>query len=213
MRLMRDQIMPIDLDRRAQPQQKRAENRIESILDATKEMLARMPVDDITTSAVAKEAGIPVGTVYRYFPNIYAVYSAIFERFNRDVIEVMQASEAERAGGWQDELAMDLGGFNDLFEQEPAYRAVYLLTLTTRELASIREAWTQQVAEQLAKGWRLGDDGFSGTNADVAARIVVEIYSSAQMLILRHWDDKPKCEALARERMIAIESYLQNYLR
>ncbi len=209
---MRDQTMPIDLDRRAQPQQKRAENRIESILDATKNMLARMPVDDITTSAVAQEAGIPVGTVYRYFPNIYAVYSAIFARFNQDAIAVMMAEEAGRTGGWQDELAADLSGVTRLFQDQPAYRAVYLLTLTTRELTSVRETWNAQLAEHLARGWREGDDGFSGPDANIVARMVVEIFTAAQTQILRNWGDKATCDAIAKERIIALEGYLQNYL-
>ncbi|MEO9462407.1 MAG: TetR/AcrR family transcriptional regulator [Marinomonas sp.] len=209
---MRDQTMPIDLDRRAKPQQKRAEERIESILDATEAMLRRMAVDDITTSAVAKEAGIPVGTVYRYFPNIYAVYSAIFARFNQDAIAVLLEEEAGRVGRWQDELAADLNGVTRLFEDQPAYRAVYLLTLTTRELASVRETWNMQLAEHLARGWAAGDDGFSGEDASVIARMVIEIFTAAQMQILRNWDDKAKCEAIAKERMTALEGYLQNYL-
>ena len=72
---------PVDLQRRVAPRQKRSQERIEIIIDATKRLLERDEADSITTSTVAAEANVPVSSVYRYFPNIYSIHLTILEEF------------------------------------------------------------------------------------------------------------------------------------
>ena len=57
------------LQRRRAPRQKRAQKRINEILEATARLLARVGLDDLTTVLIARELGISVGSVYHYFPN------------------------------------------------------------------------------------------------------------------------------------------------
>ena len=58
---------------RAQPVQKRAQERRNLILGITAELLEEVGQDDLTTILVAKRAGVSVGTLYHYFPNKYAI--------------------------------------------------------------------------------------------------------------------------------------------
>ena len=58
---------------------------VERILDATAALLAEMPVDKITTAAIADKAGVPIGSVYQYFPNKLAVLAQLARRVMEEV--------------------------------------------------------------------------------------------------------------------------------
>ncbi len=50
---------------------------MERILDAAAALIARGGLERVTTNAIAKEAGLPVGTLYQFFPNREAVLQAL----------------------------------------------------------------------------------------------------------------------------------------
>ena len=59
------------------PQQERAKRTYEAILYAAAELLVEVGVERISTNIIAQKAGITVPALYRYFPNKYAVLSAL----------------------------------------------------------------------------------------------------------------------------------------
>lgn len=200
------------LGRRAQPKQKRAQERIEAIIEATLVLLDRVDAGAVTTSVVAKEAGIPVGSIYRYFPNIHAIYGTIFDHFHEENTRIIKASSLDQASDWKSALKHDLEAMGQLLESRAGYRAVVLLTFSTPELLPIRERWNHDFAEQFARKWRNGADGFKGDDPLIVARMAVEIFSAAQLQILRNWDDTAKRKAIAHERTVAMIRYLEAYL-
>lgn len=64
---------------RKEPTQTRARITVESILQATSEMLKNTSYHDITTKKIADRVGISVGSLYQYFPNKDAIVLAILE--------------------------------------------------------------------------------------------------------------------------------------
>ena len=44
-----------------------------------------LPVDQITTAAIAEEAGVPIGSLYQYFPNKLAVLAELARRVMEQV--------------------------------------------------------------------------------------------------------------------------------
>ena len=76
-----DQLTP-----RRRPSQERSRERVERILDATAALLGDdMPADQITTAAIAEAAGVPIGSVYQYFPNKLAVLAELARRVMEQV--------------------------------------------------------------------------------------------------------------------------------
>ncbi|MGB5368262.1 MAG: TetR/AcrR family transcriptional regulator, partial [Polyangiales bacterium] len=75
-----DQLTP-----RRKPSQERSRERVERILDATSALLGGRPVDKITTAAIAETAGVPIGSVYQYFPNKLAVLAELARRVMEEV--------------------------------------------------------------------------------------------------------------------------------
>jgi len=71
---------PIDLAIKRAPRQKRAVETYERILDVSTRLLNEVGIERISTNMIAAEAGIKVPTLYRYFPNKYAVLMALGDR-------------------------------------------------------------------------------------------------------------------------------------
>ncbi|MEU8705772.1 TetR/AcrR family transcriptional regulator [Streptomyces sp. NPDC048565] len=62
------------------PVQQRSADRLARILDAGAELLDETGYEQLSTRAVADRAGVPIGSVYRFFPNKRALVDALAER-------------------------------------------------------------------------------------------------------------------------------------
>ncbi|MBL4741074.1 MAG: TetR/AcrR family transcriptional regulator [Sneathiella sp.] len=62
---------------RKKPLQSRSRDRVDLIICCTQRILCRAELTKITTSKIAKEAGIPVGSVYQYFKDCDAILLAL----------------------------------------------------------------------------------------------------------------------------------------
>ncbi|MER7291351.1 TetR/AcrR family transcriptional regulator, partial [Streptomyces lydicus] len=65
---------------RRAPVQRRSAQRLARILDACAEVLEETGYEDLSTRAVALRAGVPIGSVYRFFPNKRAMAEALARR-------------------------------------------------------------------------------------------------------------------------------------
>lgn len=69
-------MQPVDPYRK-KPRQARAEETIEIVFEATARILQTQSLTEFNTNAVAKLAGISIGTLYQYFPNKNAILIAM----------------------------------------------------------------------------------------------------------------------------------------
>jgi AcrR family transcriptional regulator len=68
----------VDLSRKM-PKQARAQATVDAILTATAELLVELGYDRTTTNAIARRAGVSIGSLYQYFPNKEALLTALCE--------------------------------------------------------------------------------------------------------------------------------------
>lgn len=68
------------LERRATPRQARARERVEAILVAARAIIENEGVEPLSTQRIAKVAGIPVGSVYQFFPNKHSIVLELAKR-------------------------------------------------------------------------------------------------------------------------------------
>ena len=68
------------------PRQRRSAKRVHQILDAAMEVLIAGGADGFTTNRVAEQAGIPVGSIYQYFPNKEALVGELIDRHQDEMI-------------------------------------------------------------------------------------------------------------------------------
>ncbi|MGI5453485.1 TetR family transcriptional regulator [Streptomyces sp. CA-249302] len=99
-------VPPATSLRRA-PVQRRSAERLTRILDACADLLDEVGYDALSTRAVALRAGVPIGSVYRFFGNKRQMADALaqrnLERFTERVTERLRKAAGE--GGWR--TAMD----------------------------------------------------------------------------------------------------------
>ena len=126
---------PLTLPRRV-PIQKRSEQTVQRILDAAGELLGEIPLEFVTTSRIAKQAGLSIGALYRFYPDKQSIFDAVAVRHVRHFqtwleLEVIQPLERE--------LKSNLEGFNPskflenvidtyikYLDQNPDFRALAL---------------------------------------------------------------------------------------
>ncbi|WP_162561162.1 TetR/AcrR family transcriptional regulator [Methylobacterium terrae] len=87
------------------PRRRRGEARAGLILDATETLLAERSAGDISLADIAAAAGVPLPSVYHFFPNRNAAFVALALRFNEEIyrrsIEVLTDPEPRT---WQELL-------------------------------------------------------------------------------------------------------------
>ena len=91
---------------RRAPVQRRSAERLTRILDACADLLDEVGYDDLSTRAVAQRAGVPIGSVYRFFGNKRQMADALAQRnLERYTARVTERLKAAGDGDWQ--VAMD----------------------------------------------------------------------------------------------------------
>jgi len=70
---------------RRSPQQARGQQRVELILDTAEQLFAERGYDAASTNEIAAQAGIPIGSVYQFFPNKEAILHALLARYRHEL--------------------------------------------------------------------------------------------------------------------------------
>lgn len=83
---------------RRKPQQNRARQTVEVVLDSVAELLKRDGVGAVTTNRIAGVAGVSIGSVYQYFPDKKAIFIALHQRHIGQIDRLLQNSLVENAG-------------------------------------------------------------------------------------------------------------------
>lgn len=96
--LFDQEIVITEPHRRRIPRQERSRQRVEGILTAARELVAETGSESLTMSQIAERAGVPIGSVYQYFPD----KPAILRELSLRVITVMRARVNELMTGVQD---------------------------------------------------------------------------------------------------------------
>jgi AcrR family transcriptional regulator len=78
--------------RRRRPRQQRAYITVANILEATERLAERDGFRRLETAKIAAAAGISIGSLYQYFPNLEAIALALFEERSAEVARSMKAA-------------------------------------------------------------------------------------------------------------------------
>ncbi|MBA8946713.1 AcrR family transcriptional regulator [Streptomyces calvus] len=117
--------MPHATSLRRAPVQRRSAERLARILDACAELLDEAGYDDLSTRAVAQRAGVPIGSVYRFFGNKRQMADALaqrnLERFSDRVAERLGAT-GDR--GWRQAMDVVLDEYLDMKRTAPGFSLV-----------------------------------------------------------------------------------------
>jgi AcrR family transcriptional regulator len=117
------------------PQQDRSRALVERVLDAAERQLGAEGGGALTTTRLAAEAGVSVGSLYQYFPDTAAIVTALATRHMDAFEALMDDLVAEAApGAWTDPAGALLDLFAARYRAEPGYRALWFGPHLTEEL-------------------------------------------------------------------------------
>jgi AcrR family transcriptional regulator len=78
----------VDISRKT-PKQARAQVTVDAILTATAELLVELGYERTTTNAIARRAGVSIGSLYQYFPNKEALFTALCEQHMNEMTALL----------------------------------------------------------------------------------------------------------------------------
>jgi AcrR family transcriptional regulator len=80
---------------RREPKQRRSRETVEAVLEAVQRVVKRHGAEAITTNRIAEAAGVSIGSLYQYFPDKQAIFTALYDRHVDDVRQVIQRTTAD----------------------------------------------------------------------------------------------------------------------
>lgn len=124
---------------RRQPTQARARERVERLLSVATEMIAETGSDAMRMTELAERAGVPIGSLYQYFPDKAAILRLLAIRVMERVREMLRRTieglnDPKEALAWID---LALVGYYQLFLTEPVTRDIWSATQSDKALQEL----------------------------------------------------------------------------
>jgi AcrR family transcriptional regulator len=134
---------------RKKPQQERSLQRVEHILAAAKLLIGRHGLQGLKMTEIAREAGVPIGSVYQYFPERAAIVKALFDRTAETVQEKVVHS-FKSVGSLEEAvetICTIIDWYYRQFQENPADFEILIATETDRDLIKINVEDSRRVGE------------------------------------------------------------------
>ncbi|MCU0300051.1 MAG: TetR family transcriptional regulator [Candidatus Nanopelagicales bacterium] len=196
-----------DLEVRHRPVQARGRVRFEAILRAARDLLAERGVEGFTIDDVAVRADIPVGSVYQFFPNKFAIVAELDARDTQALVDDLVAAATRfPTEDWQAETNHIIDIVAKHWAEDPSRRAVWLAMRSTavtrtaaaahfRQLAALLEPIVAELTPHLPVERRL-----------MVAEVIVEV--SQSLLHFSVSDGQPR-PAMVEELKRMLRAYLR----
>ncbi|MGB0920087.1 MAG: TetR/AcrR family transcriptional regulator [Alphaproteobacteria bacterium] len=109
-----------------QPKQARGRAKVERILDAATQLVKKHGADALSSPAVAELAGIPVASVYQFFPTRYAILNELSRRHMAALEERITKVVADGVDHWMDGFDASIDVVAAYLNKEPVARELFL---------------------------------------------------------------------------------------
>ncbi|HEU5334202.1 MAG TPA: TetR/AcrR family transcriptional regulator [Actinocrinis sp.] len=205
-------ILPAGSVRR-RPVQRRSVERFERMLDACAELLDDAGYDAMTTSEVARRAGVPIGTLYQFFDGKQALARALAERNLDAFLDRLHARfAASPARDWADAASAVVAEFVVMKRTVPGFAAIDFGDARAGKLFLLddeRQVENNQIVAQRLKQLALADLGLpDDPGLDRVLLVAVEAADGVLRLAFRFGPDGDpdliaEAEALVRGYLTA----------
>ena len=139
-----------DLSLRNAPLQARSRARLGRVLDAAETILERDGAEAFTTTAVARGAGVSVGSVYRFFPDKEAIVEALAVRYWSDFADLVAGvAEADMLDPVADPAEAVLSVLAAGFRARPGFLALWYGGLRTERVRDRTRDARQNIATSI----------------------------------------------------------------
>jgi len=135
------------------PVTKQGRESVDKILDATLVLLETTGLANITTNHIARESGVQVGSIYRFFPNKEAILVALVRRWHEHIMDTIeQFLEKDPENLLFNELihGLFLGSLKSDYVHSAAYQEIFMGASTVLGLGDLFAQHQQRVANRVA---------------------------------------------------------------
>lgn len=196
------------------PVQARSRERVERILDAAAQLLAEEGYNAVKTNAIAKRAGVSIGSVYQFFPNRFAIFNALADRYREKIADILRVHMSPEAAkqSWEEALEETMDLLAEMWRTDWAFHSVWLAIQNTAELRDASEHYRDAlIADQLA--------GFlrqlmpQATRAEILSvgRVMLETSNLLLDLSMRNGPDQD--ELIIDELKFLLHNYIDAHVK
>jgi AcrR family transcriptional regulator len=202
-----------DLEPRRVPSQDRSRKRVDAILDGLAELMVERGFEAINTHHVAERANVPVGTLYQFFPNKYALVSALSRRYIERYGDILQEGLTFDVSDVKDEHILDQysEAVANVMFQDKALAVLWAVMLATPELRPIQVAGLKMGHGLLMS---LLNSRFGHLDEPTLEKIATTIYRASYAMLYSACQNPDEDKGAALEELKRLQNaYLKSYLK
>jgi len=175
---------------RRTPQQDRSVHRVKTILDVARELIGKDGASGLKMTEIAKLAGIPIGSLYQYFPEKAAIIKALYDMISSEVSAKISAAFAS-INSLEDAIDVaenTVDWYYDEFRRNPLHIEIWLGVETDKELLHLNNQESVFAAKAFCNAVK---PFLNGADIDMEARALVltHVTGSAVRLAIFQQDE------------------------
>jgi AcrR family transcriptional regulator len=209
---MDDQRERTALEPRRIPTQERSRQRVDGILDAVAELLVERGFDAVTTDLIAEKAGIPVGSIYQFFPNKFAIFYALTVRYIRQInaIASIPARRESLDLPWEEVVDRTIEAEAELWSNEKALSILWAGVQMAPELKAAVAESDKKSEDYLLTGLNRILPNVDPARRRLAARVIVHM--TRYLLDLSIAEPSEENQRVVEELKVVVKSYLRHLM-
>jgi AcrR family transcriptional regulator len=195
---------------RREPTQDRSKQRVERIVDAATHVFAEGGYEGATTEAIAERAGVPIGSLYQFFPNKKALFEAVGNRHLEAIRTLFDSffTKERFQQPWHRVLDDAVEGFWIFHRTAPGFQAVWKSFVLNPEFLVAGDALNREIAERL-EDILAHYTSLPKKRREIIATVLVETLSA--MLLVGARMNEPRASSLLAETKVLLRRYLEPY--
>ena len=197
---------PAEFLPRRRPSQERSRRRFDEILRAARALLVEVGFESFTSEQVALRAGVPIGSLYQFFGNKYAIICEL-DRLDTANVQAALATFASEIPSldWlqlMDKLLDHLAG---LWRTDPSRRAVWLAMQATPPTRAIAAGHERDLAADVTRLLAPLTPGSKIAHRQAIAEVIVHVTYSMLNFSIRDGQSHP-------DAVVQLKTLLTGYL-
>lgn len=196
---------------RKTPLQSRSKNRVDLIMECTQKILCKVETTNITTSLIAKEAGIPVGSVYQYFKDRDAILLALGDQvIFADNLKLEKIFEdVSIRAHWRHVVKVVINAFAKIiFEGDIRHRLDRVLS-NNADWQRLNRSSEKRMVQFFAEYQLFADKGLTQLEARIISRMIVAS-ASATVMRARSLSSSAEADKLVEEMIKMVTAYFSS---
>ena len=174
---------------RREPKQERSQARFEAILKVALELIAARGYEAVSMREIAREAALPIASLYLYFPTKLAIVQEVWQRYTTSVRDRLQADLQHIVSPGNDaDAGLMIERLIDLMVEiqisHPGFVEVWGCVTAAPELRALNSADTLATAAMIATAIRSAHPHTDAEQVEGLALVLCEAGSSVTKLAL-----------------------------